>query len=135
MNYDGFRDMAVRMLRTHGRQLTFRRTTPGALDRTTGRPAVPSIITAIAYSVVLPFQGGKVQGNRLADQMQVREGEQLVLIAGQEMTVTGASTWEPIAGDQLVTSLPAGGSWKVARANTLDPIGDGSILHAAVIAQ
>lgn len=130
------RDMAVRLLRTNGRQLTFRRVTPGAMDTTTGRPGAPAVITAIAYSIVLPFSAGnQYRGSRLADQMQVREGEQLVLIAGEEMTVTGAATWAPIAGDSLVTLLPDGRSWKVARSKTIDPDGTGSILHAAVIGQ
>lgn len=136
MNYDAFRDMAVRLLRDNGRQLTFRRSTPGAFDKATGRPAAPAVITAVAYSLVLPFAASQHGfGRTLADQLQVREGEQLVLIAGQQMTVTGASTWEPLAGDALVTALPGGGSWKVSRVKTLDPVGDGSILHGAVIAQ
>jgi hypothetical protein len=135
VNYDAFRDMAVRLLRTNGRQLLFKRVTPGAFNTAAGRPGAPVIITALAYAVVLPFQSARVQGNRLADQLQIREGEQLVLVAGAQMTVTGASTWAPIAGDQLVTTLPDGGSWKVARSITIDPDASGSILHAVVIAK
>lgn len=130
------RDLAVRLIRANGRQLTFKRVTPGALDTTSGRTGAPAIITAIAYSVVLPFAASKHgYGQSFADQLYIQEGEQLVLIAGAQMTVTGASTWTPLPGDTLVTALPGGGSWKVARVKTIDPDASGSILHAAAIAQ
>lgn len=136
MDYAAMRAMAVRLLRTNGRQLTFRRTTPGALDKATGRPAAPAVVSAIGYAVVLPFAASQHGfGRRLADQLQVQEGEQLVLLAGADMTVTGAASYDPLPGDALVTQLPGGGSWKVARTKTLDPDGTGSILHGVVIAQ
>lgn len=133
------RATALRLIRANGRQLAFQRTTQGTLDVPSGRPAPPSIITAIAWAVVLPFSKGSNAGpygaKHLADKLAVQQGENLVLIAPTGMTVTGAGNWTPLPNDELTTVVDGYTRWKIGRCQSLDPDGSGPILHAAVLVQ
>lgn len=126
--------MALRLIQKDGRQLTFKRTTPGAMDVSSGRPGAPVVITAVAWSIVLPFsdRGGKYGADKLADRLYVQVGERLVLVAALSMTVTGATSYTPLSGDDITTEID-GTLWKVRRKETYDPNGSGPIFHAVVI--
>lgn len=119
------------MIRKNGRQITFKRTTPGAMNLATGRPAAPSVVTALAYAVVVPPLSRSPEAEKYQPTTLVAAHQRLVYIAGVGMTVTGASGYQPQEGDAVLAI--EGRDWKVARSNTWNPDGSGQIFHETVI--
>lgn len=130
MNTASIGAMALRLITKNGRAITFRRSTPGATNVTTNRPGAPSIITAVAMVSVVPY--GRYYGaERYADGLLINEHERLLYIAGTGMTVTGASVYMPIEGDDVLAI--EGRAWKVMRSYPWNPDGSGYLFHETVI--
>lgn len=133
MSYDRFRSLALRMLTRYGRNLTFKRVTPGPLDVATGRTAAPTIITAVGKSLVLPFaERNKYGANHLMDSLDVQESERLLITAAIGMTVTPAGIYTPLPDDEIVEQID-GLDWHIKKCETLDPDSSGGIFHASAI--
>jgi hypothetical protein len=136
VSYDNFRALAQRLLdpaNGRGRLLTIKRTTPGSVDSTSGRPAASTDITAVVFAIIFPWSDRVRYGaDRLAASLFVKEGERLMYVSATGMTVTGASDFTPQANDIIVEQID-GDDWKIDRKETLDPDGTGPILHACVL--
>lgn len=130
MNADALRATALRLIAGNGRPITFKRSTPGATNVTTGRPAAPTVISAVASTVVVP-QGRYYGAEKYGDSQLVAEHERLCYIAASGMTITGASVYVPLPGDDVLDI--EGRDWKVARTFPWNPDGSGYLFHETVI--